>query len=289
MLLRKKRKRRIFAWLSDTHAGKDTGLLNPDTVLIRVKDNGSLEEWRPESSTTQRWLWPVYVNAIGELEEYAAGDEIIVAHDGDITQGDRFNSRIPETTLEDQRIIARDNLAPLLALKNISKVRLLSGTEVHVPECAEARVAAHFLKRGLDIAVSHHNRFCMGHDFVDAAHHGPYPGSRDWLRGNVALYYLKDRVYIDRRSGKQPAAAYVRGHYHIFLDVPFYDIWEGMGFLHHLIIIPALSGQDSFIRKVGKSPPILQAGIVALEFIDGWLTEVKPFIEETDLRTEEML
>ena len=263
--------------------------MNPDTVLIRMRDKGNLEKWRPEPSTTQEWLWPVYVKAIGELEEYAAGDEIIIAHDGDITQGDKFNGRIPETTLGDQRIIACDNLTPLLALKNISKIRLLSGTEVHVPECAEARVAAHFLERGFDIAVSHHSRFCMGHDYVDAAHHGPFPGSRDWLKGNVALYYLKDRVYTDRRAGKEPAAAYVRGHYHVFIDMPLYDIWEGTGRLHHLIIIPALSGQDSFIRKVGKSPPILQAGIVALEFIDGWLTEVKPFIEETDLRTEEML
>jgi hypothetical protein len=287
---RKKKKRRVFAWLSDTHAGKKTGLLNPDTVLLRVQDDGSEEEWQPEPTMTQRWLWSVYENAVSDLADYAGDDEILIAHCGDITHGDKHAGTIPETTREDQRIIACDNFHPLLALPQLKKMRFLTGTEAHVPECAEARIAARLRdETGLDIAVCHHARFHLGHDFVDAAHHGPYPGSRDWLRGNVAFYYLKDKVYEDRRIGKEPSAVYVRGHYHRFLDVPFCDRWQGIDRTHHLIIVPALSGQDSFIRKVGKSPPIVQAGIVALEFIGGRLTEIKPFIEETDLRTEETL
>ncbi len=84
MWSRKKKDRRVFAWVSDTHAGKKTGLLNPATVLLRVHDKGREEKWKPELSATQRWLWPVYENAIGELAEYAkdghkkeyrAGDE----------------------------------------------------------------------------------------------------------------------------------------------------------------------------------------------------------------------
>src|SRR4030042_6537563 len=132
MLIRKKKNRRVFAWISDTHAGKKTGLLNPATVLLRVLDDGSEEEWKPEPSATQRWFWPVYEAAIGGLAEYAKGDEIIVAHAGDITHGENHGGTIPETTREDQRQIAIDNMLPLLRLPNVKKGRLITGTEVHV-------------------------------------------------------------------------------------------------------------------------------------------------------------
>ena len=286
----KKRNRRVFAWISDTHAGKKTGLLNPATVLIRTDDEGIEEQWQPEPSTTQRWLWSVYQDAISDLADFCGDDDLLVAHCGDITHGDRHGGCIPETTREDQRIIAVDNLLPLLSLKQTKKARLLTGTEVHVPECAEARVAYRLReKTGLDVQTCHHARFTMGQDIVDGAHHGPSPGSRDWLEGNVAFYYLKDRVYKDRRAGKRPARAYMRGHYHRHIHVSLHERWDQEHFNSELIIIPSLSGQDSFILKVGKSPPIVDAGLVALEFIDGHLEDIRPFIEENDLRMEETL
>jgi len=286
----KKRNRRIFAWVSDTHAGKSTGLLNPDTVLIRVHDKGYEELYQPELSSTQRWLWPVFEEAIGELAEYAKDDEIVVAHAGDVTHGDRHGPLIPNTTIADQRTIAIYNMTPLLQLKNVTKVRFLTGTEVHVPDAAEVRVAGRLRKQtGLDIRASHHARFDMGKEWVDGSHHGPYPGSRDWLRGNVAFYHLKDCVYTDRRVGKEPAVVYLRGHYHRHVHVPLYDDWNGQDVMRHLIIIPAFSGLDGFTRKVGKSPPIIEAGIIALEFIDGHLTDIKAFKDKLDMRTEEKL
>lgn len=290
MLLKRKRNRRVFAWMTDSHAGKGTGLLNPATVLVRVCDKGEIEEWKPPFGETQRWLWPVYESAIGRLEEYAGDDEIIVAHAGDITHGDNHGSTIPDTTREDQRIIAYDNMLPLLSLKQVSKARFLTGTEVHVPENAEARVAARLRKNlGKDIACCHHARFNMGHDIVDAAHHGPSPGSRDWLKGNVARFYLRDRIYEDRRLGKEPAIAYMRGHYHRYVPETLHDRWAGIERDRHLIVVPALSGLDGYIRRIIKSTPIVEAGIVALEFINGYLEDVKAFVEINDMRTEESL
>jgi hypothetical protein len=290
MWSRKKKKRRVFAWLSDTHAGKKTGLLNPDTVLLRVQDDGSEEEWQPEPTMTQRWLWSVYENAVSGLADYAGDDEILIAHCGDITHGDKHAGTIPETTREDQRIIACDNFHPLLALPQLKKMRFLTGTEAHVPECAEARIATRLRNEtGLDISVCHHARFNMGPDIIDGSHHGPYPGSRDWLKGNVATYYLKDRIYLDRRAGVEPARVYPRSHYHHFVHVTVHDIGEGEHCEFDLIIIPAFAGLDGFVRKVANSPPVIQAGIIALEFINGHLEEIKPFIEEIDLRTEEAL
>ena len=282
--------RRVFAWISDTHAGKKTGLLNPATVLVRVHEDGSEEKWRPGLSPLQRWFWPVYMTAIGELAEYASGDETVVAHAGDITQGDKYDTLIPETTISDQRTIAIYNMVPLLKLPNVKRARFLTGTELHVPDAAEVRIASELrMAGGLDIQTCHHRRFRMGHDWVDGAHHGPYAGSRDWLRGNVALYYLKDRIYLDRRGGVEPAVAYMRGHFHQHVRVPVYDDWNGNARTRYVIIVPSFCGPDNYVRKIAKSPPIIEAGIVALEFIDGYLTDVVAFTDKKDLRTEEVL
>lgn len=290
MLGRKKKDRRVFAWISDTHAGKKTGLLNPDTVLIKVHDDGSEEEWQPEPSATQRWLWSVYEESIKELVKYVGNDELLIGHAGDVTHGDKYQGIIPETTREDQRIIAHDNLLPLLELPQVKSARFLTGTSVHVPEHPEARIAARLKETtGKDIACRHHARFDIGTDTVDASHHGPYPGSRDWLEGNVATYYLRDRVYKDRGIGKRPSVVYVRGHYHRYCHVTINKRWRGNEYTHHLIIVPAFSGLDGHTRNVAKSPPIIDAGIVALEFIDNQLNEIKPFVEELDLRVEERL
>jgi len=282
--------RRVFAWISDTHAGKKTGLLNPATVLIRVHETGREEKWRPELSPIQRWFWPVYTEAIGELAEYAKDDEIIVAHAGDITQGDRYDTLIPETTITDQRTIAIYNMVPLLKLPNVTRVRFLTGTEVHVPDAAEIRIASKLrMATSLDIQACHHTRFNMGDDWVDGAHHGAHPGSRDWLRGNVALYYLKDRIYLDRRNGKEPAVAYMRGHFHQHVKSSVYDDWDGNARDRYVIIVPSFCGMDNWVRKIAKSPPVVEAGIVALEFTDGRLTDIQAFTDKKDLRTEEML
>lgn len=290
MWSRKKKNRRVFAWLSDTHGGKNTGLLNPDTVLVKVKDDGSTEKWKPEPSLVQRWLWSVYMWTIGELAEYAGDAEILIAHGGDITHGDRHGDTIPETTREDQRQIAVENFLPLLTLPQVTKLRILTGTQVHVPECAEVRVAARLRRdTDIDISVYHHARFSLSPDVVDGAHHGPHPGSRDWLRGNVARYYLKDCIYADRRAGKEPARIYMRGHYHRFVPESITELWEGQIHKHDLVVVPSMSGPDGYVRKILKSTPILQAGIIALEFIDGYLTDIQPFIDEKDLRTEEVL
>jgi hypothetical protein len=286
----KKRNRRVFAWISDTHGGKKTGLLNPDTVLIRVSDKGEEELWKPEPSITQRWLWSTYENAISNLADFVGDNDLLVAHCGDITHGDKYDGCIPDITRADQRTIAVDNFLPLISLPQCKRVRLVTGTEVHVPDQAEARIAGRLReKTGVDIATTHHARFTVGQEVIDGAHHGPYPGSRDWLEGNVAFYYVKDRVYKDRRAGKSPARVYMRGHYHLYCHVSLHERWEGECHGAELIIIPALSGQDSFIKKVGKSPPIVQAGIVALEFVNGRLNDIVPFIEDNDLRTEETL
>lgn len=224
------------------------------------------------------------------LVDFADGDEIVLCHNGDITNGDRHGGNIPETTREDQRIIARDNMRPYLQLPNVKKARLMTGTAVHVPECAEARVAHHLRREmGKDVQSCHHARFTIDSEVVEVAHHGAYPGSRDWLRGNVALYHLKDRIYRDRRSGLTPARVYAYGHFHQRVYATVKDTWVRECYQHDLVIVPAFSGLDDYVRKGARSPPIIQAGIVVLEFVDSKLRSIQEFIKEQDLRKEEKL
>ena len=264
------------------------GLLNPDTVLVGETDDGDIYEWSPDLTETQKYLWQLYQQNIEEICAFADGDELIVFHDGDLTQGDRFGNLIPDTTREDQRTIGYFNLLPLLSLSNVRVARLVTGTQVHVPECAEARVAYRLQKdTGKDVQAFHHGRVRVSGVPFDVAHHGPYPGSRDWLKGNVALYYLKDRVYEDRRLGVEPARVYMRGHFHEYVSVPLEDRWCGKRYQYDLTILPSYSGMNRHARKVTRSDPSLTNGLVCYEIVDGRLANIEPFVTTVDLRTEE--
>ena len=290
MIRRRKQKRRIVAALSDIHSGYRLGLLNPDTVLVRAKPKGGDEDWTPDLTTTQVELWKVYLKNIKEIKRFAGRDEIIAIHGGDATQGSRYNARIEGVTDEDERTIAVANLMPFMSFLNVQKMRLVTGTESHVPDSAEARIARTLREEsGKDVQCLHHARTAIDGVTLDIAHHGPFPGSRDWLHGNVATYYLRDRIYKDRRGGIEPATVYLRGHFHEWVHVTLNDCWEGVDRTHHLIVLPSFSGLTHFARKVTKSTPYLTTGMAAFEIIDGELARIKPVKQTWDLRCEEEL
>ena len=290
----KKRNRRILAALADSHAGHVLGLLNPDTVLVRQLDeHGEYEEWTPELTATQQLMLKLYRQDIGKLVDLADGDEIIVFHDGDPTHGTKHaQGLIDGVSRPDQRIIAQWNLKPIIGLPNVKTARLFTGTSAHVwPGSADAKIAW-MLKQDYpekDIASVHHSRTRIGSEIVDTAHPGPHPGSRDWLRGNVALYYLRDRIYRDRRAGKEPARIYLRAHRHVWVHVPFVDRWERTETRHDLTVLPSYCGMTNWARGITQSEPEMTNGMCAYEFIDGNLAEIHPFITYTDLRLEETL
>jgi hypothetical protein len=288
MRLFRKTNRRVVVGIADTHGGHRLGLLNPDTVLIGETDDGDIYEWSPDLTETQRYLWHLYQQNIEEVCAFADGDEVIIFHNGDLTQGDRYGNLIPDITREDQRVIGFFNLLPLVSLPNVEKVRVITGTQVHVPECSEARVAYRLRNdTHKDIQAFHHARAKVSGVPFDVAHHGPYPGSRDWLKKNVAFYYLKDKVYEDRRLGITPARVYLRAHFHEYVPVYLEDIWEGIRYEYALTVLPSFSGMTRHARKVTRSDPTLTNGLVCYEIIDSCLTRIEPFIRTVDLRTEE--
>ena len=281
--------------LADPHAGHVLGLLNPETILVRQLDKaGEYEEWTPELTHTQRLLWyDRYLIHLNELKDIAGRDEVIVFHVGDPTQGTKYaQGLIADVSRSDQRIIAEWNLKPIISLPNVKIVRLFTGTPAHVwPGSADAKIA-YALKQDFpskDIESVHHSRSRVDREIFDTSHAGPHPGSRDWLHGNVALYYLRDRIYRDRRMGKEPARVYIRAHRHVWLPVPFIDRWQGVETKHDLTVVPSYCGMTAYARGVTQSEPELVNGMCVYEVVDGKLAEIHPLVTYTDLRLEETL
>jgi len=282
-------KRSVVVAVADTHGGHRLGLLSPSTVLIRELDDGSIEEWSPPLTQTQEYLWSLYAEHRQKLRDFAGRSAITALHVGDLTWGDRYaEGLIPGATIEDQRVIATTNLLPLASIPNIKAVRLISGTEVHEPNSATARVARRLREQtGKGVESFHHHRLVVDGITFEFAHHGPHPGSRDWLEGNIALYHLRDRVYKDLRHGREPARVYIYAHFHRWRRVTLHHTWQGEELSHDLIILPSYSGMTTHARKMTRSEAYLVNGMCAFEVIDGELGRVKPYKAELDLRTEE--
>lgn len=293
-VFRRRVDRRIILAVADTHGGHSLGLLNPDACVIWVEDEWGMGEYVPPIPTkVQTRLWPLWTDYIGEVVHYADGCEIVVVHAGDPTHGEKHpGGNIPGIDLEGQRTIAEWNLKPLLEMPNVSAMRMYTGTPAHVePGRADANVATRLARRfpNTDIKPVHHTRCHFGQEIFDGAHTGPHPGSRDWLRGNVAYLQLLDRIYRDRRMGKRPSTVYLRAHRHVYVHRTHNEVWAGEHTQHHLVIVPSFCGFTSYARSVTQSEPELCNGMVTFEIIDGKLREIKPWVDYTDLRMEETL
>jgi len=216
---------------------------------------------------------------------------VVVIHDGDATHGVHYREGlIPGTMVADQREIAVQNLRPLVELRSVRKVRLVTGTAIHVPNSAEMRTAHRLaVLTGRDVQAVHHARLSVDGVVFDVAHHGPFPGSRDWLRGNVARYYLRSCMYEDRRQGLEPARVYLRGHYHTWVHEVLDEAWQGQRWQSDLYVLPSFCGLTAYARKVTRSEPVLVNGLVAFEIVDGVLVSAHEMLDWLDLRTEEVL
>ena len=141
----------------------------------------------------------------------------------------------------------------------------------------------------VDIGVAHHSRYTIGGVIFDMAHHGPSSGSRWWLRGNTARYYLRDRMLDDMALGKRPADVYLRGHYHVNLWETLRVEWCGQLVESHIIVLPSWCGLGDYARKITRSEPTITNGLYAFECRGGAVTRIVPMVATLDLRTEEEL
>ena len=282
-----KTSRRVIAILNDIHCGSRFGLLNPDTVLL--DDMGEL--WSPELTENQRGLWSMYQKHLRRAREIIGDDELLLFLPGDLTQGLKHWAGVWGTSMHEHIVSAVDCLAPWFDGFNLSKCRILFGTEAHSGEgwTSEHLVARELNQRYGGTKAMAHGKFDIDGVIVDVAHHGPGGGIRKWTDGNVARYTLKSLVMEEIVNGDPPPRVVIRAHHHRF-------IWETVRIesklgrtTADLLVVPGYCGINPHARKITRSTITQTHGLVLLDIVDGELGGIHDLTETLDLRATEVL
>lgn len=280
-----KSNRAILVAESDLHAGNKLGLLNPETLLEDEERN----KYRPQLTETQQNIWRIREWGRTETLHLAGKSPIIVLQTGDINQGMVYDVHDP---LSAQVEIALMNVMPWLNVKNVVAYRADEGTSTHSFGYGDAesllvsRIKDKFPK--LDAKVIPHGLSNIYGVKVDHAHHGPFTGSREWLKGNVALYYLRDIMMRDIMRGREPPDLVLRGHYHAVVEVFNRAMGkDGKVYRSWLWVLPSLCGMNGYARQKTRSEYEITNGIIAYEIINGKIRQAYEFTEMVDIRIAE--
>jgi hypothetical protein len=196
--------------------------------------------------------------------------------------------------MADQLEIGKMNLEPWYAIPQLKAVRIITGTGAHnfgygsneIAICKQLK-ADH---PSVNCEVYDHDIINVDGVEIDLAHHGPFPGSRNWLRGNVARLYLQDLMLNDLDHGKVPPRLIMRAHFHQYIPPVDYRIERnGKEYMSTLVICPSFTFVDAFTRQVAKSPAYVTHGMIVVEIVNGKVTETVPMKRSIDIRTREIL
>jgi len=286
-------KRAIIAAFGDQHGGNLLGLLNPET-RIKLEDVNGDKYWHYFTlNKSQEHLWKVYTDGIDNIKHLAGKDPIIVLELGDITQGKKYISQWVSTRLSDQIFIAEANMLPWFQLKNLHAVRLVKGTDSHgfgegsADLTVEGLLQRRFPKRNIETLF--HGLAEINGITVDYSHHGPYTGSRNWLKGNVARYYLRSAMMDELQAGNIPPHLYIRAHYHSYIEEYLRIANAKHVYKSWLTVLPSLCMMSDYARQATKSQFSVTNGVIAYEVIDNRVVEIHPFVESVDIRTKEKI
>lgn len=282
--------RTILVCMADGHAGSKYGMMAPDVELFTEDENGNQEPWYPSQTASQEYLWEFDQENIRRVQCLANGDPIKIIYDGDVTHGNKYPQSLVSTRLADQILIAVKNLRAWLDVPNVTTFRLAIGTQAHNFQEATAEVLIREQLRALypdkDIDICFHGRAEIDGAIVDYAHHGPFPGSRDWLRGNVARFYLRDIMYQDMEDDLEPPDLVVRGHYHQYC----WEVLKKKKYKSQLVILPSMCMMDDHSLQATRSAHHLTNGVVPFVITDGEISEpVETCMKTSDIRKKELL
>ena len=140
--------RKIVALLGDTHAGSKLALMPPDMTLHDEAPNGQVVDLTPEQPASQRYLWEMYRRHIDQTMRIAGRDEVVVVHNGDVCQGNKYPVELVSTRVADQVIIACANLSRWLEHSNVKTMRLMASTGSHAFGEATADILVAEMKIG---------------------------------------------------------------------------------------------------------------------------------------------
>jgi len=288
-----KHNRMIVVLVSDTHAGHKLGLLHEESPLI--DEHG--DEWHPQLTTvTQRFIHKLYHEYIEQVAALADGCPVILIHNGDITHGVRYAEHLALVGISDQVLAAAWNLRPWFVHEriNLSYCRITTGTAVHSIDSATEILVGHKLSDmfpKVETKVVHHSQIELVDqqgEIIDSAHHGPYPGSRAWLKGNSVRRYLQSAMIDEMINLQQVPRVYVRSHYHEWLRETARIRQNGHDVESDLVVLPSFCGIDDYVRRATRSKVRIDLGLVALEFENG-LQRIHPLYQELNMRTREAL
>lgn len=285
-------KRTLIPVVSDPHGGHKLGLCNPETI-IEDDSMGEVQKISPILNEAQTLLWEVYSNGIDEVAKLAGKDEVLLILSGDVTQGNKYISEQMTTRIADQFFIAEYNLHPWIhKVKNIKTIRLAKGTGSHeFGEGSSSLTVSRLIKNKfpkIDIKSLYHGLIrTKGGVFIDYAHHGPYPGSRNWLKGNEARYYLKSLMMDEVQAGHVPPHIVIRGHYHQYIKEYYSLRTNGTEYESWLTVVPSMDMMSDFAIQASRSSYRITNGIVVYELIDNKVYDIHFFGTTTDVRTYE--
>jgi len=269
---------RILAALADLHGGYRLGLMAPG---LRLTDaDGVL-------NGVQEYLWTMYETCIANTINLANGRDIILLVNGDVCHGNKYPVELVSTALVDQIRIGAANIKPWLKYDNVKIVRAVSGTGAHeFGESSATSLVVDLLREGYphkDIKAIHHGLMCVGDKIIDYSHHGAHPGSRLWLRGNVARYFLRDRMLQDILEGGRPADLYLCGHFHQYVR----EVLDTGSYRSELYILPSFCMTGEHGRQATRSAPYETNGMIAFEIGDR--LDAHPFVWTIDTRQKESI
>jgi hypothetical protein len=286
-------KRAIIAICSDLHGGHKHGLMNPDTVLDETNEKGEIiGDYHPEMTPIQKYLWDVYIKGIAEIKRIAGVDPLYVVLNGDLTAGNKYPQLLVSDRIADQFVIAADNCIPWYEPGAPKAVRIIKGTGAHVFNQGTSEIMVSTLLNakypGVSTKVMDHGLFNFGGVEMDVSHHGPVAGSRVWLKGNEARYYLRSAMMEEIVAGKCPPRIYFRGHYHEETEETLIIKANGNRYKSTLVITPSFAFIDNHARQMVKSPARISHGMFAVEVVDGELLRTIPLTHTIDIRSHEV-
>jgi hypothetical protein len=282
--------RKVGVYLADTHGGHKLCLLNPETQLPEEdQSTGEIYWYRPQLTRMQEYLWNKYEEHRAAVWELADGDPVHVFHVGDECHGRKYPNQLVSTRLADQILIAEANLGVWL-YEGCASLRLGKGTSAHDFGEGSSTVILtnNFSKQypDIDTKIIMHGVANFDGCRVDYAHHGPVPGGRKWLEGNVVRYYVRDKMMQDILYKVEPCQLFIRAHYHKAV----HEVVEVIGhrrWTAEAWILPCYSGLSDYARQRVHSPDRVHIGLIAFVIEDGCLVETVPLVETLDLRQEE--
>jgi len=277
---------------ADLHAGHKLGLCDPETVL-RDENN---ELYRPAQTKTQEYLWALRNEHIDQVADLADGCPVLICPLGDLTHGTKYPLHLCAQLVADQVMIAVNNEQVWYKHPRINLVgmRIVTGTEAHTLGGGSTEVLVtrqlQQLFPDVNTQVLYHLKLVLekqNGESIDMAHHGPFPGSRNWLKGSTPAYYLRSAMMDELDDGYDPPRVYARAHYHTYCPATVHVQRGGKDYVSDLIILPSYTGIDDHGRRATRSQYKIDHGMVALEFENG-LRATHPFWKELAVRTTEV-